>query len=495
AAGAAACAALTDGVNDFVQTASFPDVIGNPGKPTLGAPNVDANIACFESYIKPNTGGVIRYGDRTIEIRGNAAISNVTVSFIAYQGSGKDLAEYLLEWTSSSDIVMIRFATRLAAGNGTCGYGSGQGAGSISGGPYHVTLERLDDVNDPNDNAPEPGVSLGSQDNQIMSNAIQIPAPTCGLTPGSSGCTNTATSFNVTYSSTDAAGATVKFYFTSNTAGAKLPNGVTAVGTGDCANKVNFYSVVADVDGNATIAITPSGTAFTAGSFKIGACVTTGSGTTTCEQATATVIDEASVVAKVDGNVTTAQAPATLNSNQANPSAALTAEGTLNGTQDNSLFSSFTWAAVSGNNATNSNLSSTSGASVTFTPTALAAGGFVTGLYIFEVTATSTANSCVATARVYIDVTGGASCPGVSGPTPVCANSQDLTYTAGLASPGDFLTYVWSLDPANGATIDGANEGVSSITVDAGTGDFTVILKIRAANGTVYDFANCHYPV
>ncbi|MFC0776440.1 hypothetical protein, partial [Terrimonas alba] len=25
--------------------------------------------------------------------------------------------------------------------------------------------------------------------------------------------------------------------------------------------------------------------------------------------------------------------------------------------------------------------------------------------------------------------------------------------------------------------------------------DFTVILKIRAANGTVYDFANCHYPV
>ena len=231
--GKAVCDALSPlAANDArVGTASFPDLIGNPGKPALTDANVNDKITCFEAYVKPNTGGTIRYGDRTIEVRGNQTVSNVVVTFTGYKGSGKDLAEYLLEWTSSSSNVMIRFATRLAPGTGTCGYGSGKGAGSISGGPYHVTLERLDDVDDPSDNSPEPGVSLGSQDNQIMSNAIQIPAPTCGLSPGSSGCEGSTTPFTVTYSSTDAAGATVKFYFTANTAGAKLPNGTTAVGS------------------------------------------------------------------------------------------------------------------------------------------------------------------------------------------------------------------------------------------------------------------------
>jgi hypothetical protein len=300
AVGKAACSTLDAVSGSNVATPSFPDLIGNPGKPALGIPNVNDNITCFENYVKPNTGGGVRYGDRTLEIRGNQAISSASITFVGYQGSGKDLAEYLLTWVSSSDKVMIRFATRLAPGSGTCGYGSGQGAGSISGGPYHVMLVRLDDVDN------KPGVSLGSQDNQIMSNAVQIPPPTCGLSNGSAGCVNSTSPFTVNYTSTDAAGATVKFYFTANTAGAKLPNGSTSLGS--CSS--NNYSVVADANGSATISIAPAAlTGFTAGSFKVGACVSTGSGSTTCEQPSATTFDVASVVAKVDGNVTTLANP------------------------------------------------------------------------------------------------------------------------------------------------------------------------------------------
>lgn len=488
AQGAAACGTLSAVTGNKVQTASFPDVIGNPGKPTLGAPNVDNRINCFETYVKFGE-ATPRYGDRTIEIRGNQDISNVSVTFNGYKGSGKDLAEYTLLWESSSDMVMIRFATRLASGLGTCGYGSGQGAGSISGGPYHVTLERLDD----RDN--KAGISLGSQDNQIMSNAVQIPPPQCGLSAGSSGCTNTATSFTVNYTSSDAAGATVLFYFTANTAGAKLPNGTTAVGS--CAS--NNYSVVADGGGSASITITPSGTAFTAGSFRVGACVTGGGGSTTCEQPSATTIDEASVVAKVDGNTTTAASPFSLNTNQANPTAALTSLATLNGVQNNALFTSFTWAVpvIAGNNATTSNLSATNLADVTFTPTAAAnpPGGFVSGLYAFEVTAVSTANGCIAKDTVYIDASGTATCPGITGPGAACENQSGLTYTAGAASPGAFLTYVWSLNPANGATITSATEGVDNISVTAGTGNFTVVLQIRADNGQIFSFEDCEKDV
>lgn len=499
-----ACGTLTDGNNDNVTFADFPDLIGDPGK-VNGQPatttEVDDNIDCFESYIKFGQ-QTVRYGNRQIELRGNQAISDVTVKFIDYMGSSRDYAEYLLEWTSSSDIIMIRFATRLAPGNGRCGYGSGQGAGSINGAPYHVTLIRLDDVNDPSDNAPEPGVSLGSQDNQIMSNAIQIPPPECGLSAGSSGCTNSSTSFTINYTSADAANATVKFYFTVNTAGAKFENtNISAVG--NCTT--NTVSVVADANGLASINVVPSGANFTQGSFRVGACVTAAGGSTTCEQPSATTIDHATVVGKVDGSTTTLASPAQLNANQANPTAALTAEGTLNGVQDNTLFTSFTWAVPNigvPNNATTSNLSATSGASITFTPTAGAGGvGFVDGIYAFEVTATSTANGCIGKDTVYILVSSGATCPGITGPDDACENEEGLVFTAGATSPGSYLTYVWSIvgtativgaDDVNGA---GTKSGVDNITVNAGSSDFTVVLSIKSDNGQVFTFEACEHDV
>jgi hypothetical protein len=491
AAGKAACNTLSNVTGAKIANPTFPDLIGNPGKPTLGAPNVNANITCFEAYTRFGE-STPRYGDRTLEIRGNQAISNPTITFTGYQGSGKDLAEYLLTWESTSDIIMIRFATRLAPGNGRCGYGSGQGAGSISGGPYHVMLQRLDDVDN------KPGVSLGSQDNQIMSNAIQIPPPQCGLSNGSAGCADAANaSFTVNYTSADAANAVVKFYFTANTAGAKF-QGTSVSAVGSCTT--NTVSVTADGAGSASIVVVPTGTNFTQGSFRVGACVTGAGGSTTCEQPSATTIDAASVVAKVDGNVTTLLSPATLNVLQANPSAALTSLATLSGNQDNTLFT-FSWAVasgVTGNNATTSNLSAINTADVTFTPTSAGGGGYVTGIYAFEVTATSNATGCIAKARVYIDAGGTATCPGVSGPSPVCEGTTGSTYTAGAASPGTYLTYVWSISGTatiDGAASDGTKSGVDHVSVTAGTTDYTVILSIKADNGQVFTFTNCQKAV
>ena len=497
AVGKTTCNELTDGANDNVTTAAFPDAIGNPGKPTIGAPNVNDNITCFEAY-KRFGEATERYGDRLIEIRGNAAISNVTVTFVNYMGSDKNYAEYLLTWESTSDKVMIRFATRLAPGNGRCGYGSGNGAGSISGAPYHVTLLRFDDVDN------KPGVSMGSQDNQIMSNAIQIPAPQCGLSNGSSGCTDNTTPFVVNYTSADAANATVKFYFTSNTAGAKLPNNITAVG--NCTT--NTYSVVADAAGSASISIAPSAGNFTAGSFRIGACVTGVGGSTTCEQPSATRIDEASVDGRVGGNgTTTILAPYQINGNLINQTAALTALGSLNGVQDNVLFSSFVWTVASqteapGNIATSGNLSNanTSTGNATFTPTT-SGGGYVEGLYAFKVTAISAANSCQASDLIYINVSGGANCPGdITGPASVCEGTTGLVYSsATIAAKNPFpeagLTYTWSIVPAENATITSSNVNVTQITVTAGTGDFTVKVTVTNEHGQIFSSENCEFDV
>ncbi len=49
AQGKAACDILAAVAAPKVQTASFPNSIGNPGDPALGAPNVDDNITCFEN--------------------------------------------------------------------------------------------------------------------------------------------------------------------------------------------------------------------------------------------------------------------------------------------------------------------------------------------------------------------------------------------------------------------------------------------------------------
>jgi len=216
-----------------IKTPAFPNSIGNPGKPTLGAPNVDDNITCFEE----------KYGDRTLEIRGSAAITSATISFDGYKGSGRDYAQYTLTWVSSSSEIMIRFATHLAVGAGPCGYGANKGAASISGGPYHVVLNTID------------GVSLGSQDNQIMSNAIQIP-PSCAIIAPPAACAGAG---NVTFSVTQATGETYAWSIT-NVSGAN-PSPLSGTGASFVVNVGN-----------------------TAGTFDVNLSVTSAGGVTSCTQ-------------------------------------------------------------------------------------------------------------------------------------------------------------------------------------------------------------------
>jgi hypothetical protein len=130
-----------------IDTAHVPDIMGNPPN-HHGIASVNSTISCFEAI----------YGNRTIEIRGSAAITAFSMTFDGYSGTatGDNYAWYTISWTSTSKDVMIRLAGRAAAGQGACGYGSCFGAADISGGPYHFKLGLLD------------GASLGDRDNQVM---------------------------------------------------------------------------------------------------------------------------------------------------------------------------------------------------------------------------------------------------------------------------------------------------------------------------------------
>lgn len=98
------------------------------------------------------------FGDRTIDIYGDAAITSATVTFDGYSDINQDsYANYSLTWTSTSTKVVILTAGHLAQSCTSawcCGYGFGCGAGNITG-ACHFKLSNLDNN------------SLGNQDNQL----------------------------------------------------------------------------------------------------------------------------------------------------------------------------------------------------------------------------------------------------------------------------------------------------------------------------------------
>ena len=83
-------------------------------------------------------------------------------------GSGDEYAHITLTYsvpsTADGAKVMLLFGGHLAPSIGPRGWGAGVGAGSISGGPYHIRITAAD------------GASVGNRDNQIMSGAILAPA-------------------------------------------------------------------------------------------------------------------------------------------------------------------------------------------------------------------------------------------------------------------------------------------------------------------------------
>ena len=83
-------------------------------------------------------------------------------------GSSDEYAHITLTYsvpsTADGAKVMLLFGGHLAPSIGPRGWGAGVGAGSISGGPYHIRITAAD------------GASVGNRDNQIMSGAILAPA-------------------------------------------------------------------------------------------------------------------------------------------------------------------------------------------------------------------------------------------------------------------------------------------------------------------------------
>jgi hypothetical protein len=155
----AICTALHS--SGFTATAAAPDAMGS-----LLGDNVASKVSAYEAH----------FGNRTVKIYGNTAISAASMTFHGYSGSTDKDAKYTLTWTSSSDSIVIEMAGHLAAGPDPVlepgvGYGVGKGASNISGGSYHFQLSKLDNIN------------LGTQANQIKEVGIPLCAPVCNPTP------------------------------------------------------------------------------------------------------------------------------------------------------------------------------------------------------------------------------------------------------------------------------------------------------------------------
>ncbi len=225
---ASTCNSLLSGGN--LVTPSLPDVMGDP---TIGG-NVNARITAYETV----------FSDRTLEIFGNAAITAASVAFNGYTTGSDQDAKYTLTWTSASSDIMVRFAGHIAVGvdplGAGIGYGSGKGAASISGGPYHIPLDLLD------------GASLGNQDNQLKGADVLLPPTVLTAIHDSSHNVITSAPIGATVHDSatvtgDAGAATGSVSFT------VFLGNTTCTGTGTAAGTVTLVAGVAHPSNTATV--------------------------------------------------------------------------------------------------------------------------------------------------------------------------------------------------------------------------------------------------
>jgi hypothetical protein len=187
----------------FSFAVDIPDAMGT----ALGH-SVASSVAGYEN----------RFQNRQLKMYGDESITGAELTFDGYMTSGSDLtAQYTLRWTSSSNSILVEFAGHLALGNDVSGagsgvgYGSGFGAGSISGGSYHIMLEKLD------------GNALGSQDNQIAGATVLI-GITCNSTGPDPVCMGTQNTY--TFQS-PATGLIYAWSLSNNTSGASIVGSTT----------------------------------------------------------------------------------------------------------------------------------------------------------------------------------------------------------------------------------------------------------------------------
>jgi uncharacterized repeat protein (TIGR01451 family) len=116
-------------------------------------------------------------------------------------GAGDDYATVVVTYsvadTASDRLVQLLFGGHLAPSTGPRGWGVGLGAGSVSGGPYHIKWQAAD------------GVSIGNRDNQIMAGAILAPSLAITKTADAASVNaGTSIGFTITVSNTGAGPAT-----------------------------------------------------------------------------------------------------------------------------------------------------------------------------------------------------------------------------------------------------------------------------------------------
>lgn len=108
------------------------------------------------------------FGNRTIRLRANQPITAavMTLSHDVPDGAdtGDSFVHYTIVFTSSASNVLLQAAGHIARSTGSSGWGTGLGAASISGGPWHFKNFKFDGTG-------------GSQDNQIttaLPTAVQL---------------------------------------------------------------------------------------------------------------------------------------------------------------------------------------------------------------------------------------------------------------------------------------------------------------------------------
>ncbi len=147
-------------IPDSDPTASVFPIPSDPNSVTPGGP-------------QPTSAHELPQADRQFvmyggDITGTSGITHTTDP--AEAGSDYGVITINFDVTDADGRVMLLFGGHLASGLGPRGWGAGLGAGSISGGPYHLRLTAID------------GESIGKRDNQIMSDAITPLFPSLQVT-------------------------------------------------------------------------------------------------------------------------------------------------------------------------------------------------------------------------------------------------------------------------------------------------------------------------
>ncbi|MFH1110481.1 MAG: HYR domain-containing protein [Planctomycetota bacterium] len=152
------------------------------------------------------------FGNRTIRICGNTAISTASLTICGHDvanlgDTGDSNIKYMLQWTSTSTRILVQLAGHLGVSGdpniNALAWGVGVGSSQISGGPYHFNLDKLGSTFTAAPACVQSDVtSLGNQDNQIKGADILVPCPECTVDGPSPVCPGTTNPYTVSVTGT-----------------------------------------------------------------------------------------------------------------------------------------------------------------------------------------------------------------------------------------------------------------------------------------------------